>query len=78
MAKWTYYLPNDVYSRLCRCTSTKSDILPLAQARWATLKENPKYCKEDALVAVLELLDCNSRYFDLTCDEYDDILASIL
>lgn len=75
MAKWTYYLPSDVYSRLCNCTSTKSDTLILAQARWATMKENPKYCKEDALVAVLELLDYN---FDLTCDEYDDILANIL
>lgn len=78
MAKWTDYLSSDVYSRLCRCASLKSDILPLAQARWTTLKTKPWFRKEDALVAVLELLDCNNNYFDLTHDEYDDILTSIL
>ena len=77
MTKWTYYLPSDVYSRLCRCASLKSDILPLAQAKWESIKDNTNHCKEDALVDVLELLDCNGNYFDLTREEYDSILSQM-
>ena len=78
MKKWTDRLDKDVYNRLCHCKTVKSDILPLAQAKWMDLKERPGFEKEDALVAVLELLDCNSCYFDLSVDEYNDILAQII
>ena len=78
--KWTELLSSSVYSRLANCYSTKEDVLPLAQARWAWLKriKATGYCKEDALIYVLELLDCNSVNVDLTREEYDDILNSII
>jgi hypothetical protein len=75
--KWTDNLPDAVYNRLCACRSLKSDILILTQARWKYLKTKEKYCKEDALIYIFELLDSNSQYIDLTKDEYDDILQSI-
>lgn len=78
--RWTDLLSSAVYSRLANCLSTKADVLPLAQARWAWLKhiKATGYEKEDALVYVLELLDCNSRVIELTKDEYDDILDRII
>jgi len=77
MKKWTEYLSNDVYNRLCNCTTIKSDVQPLVDARWLSYKEQEKdksgFTKEDALVSILELLDCNSRYFGLSKDEYDSL-----
>lgn len=78
MAKrWTDNLPGDVYDRLCACRSSKADIPVLVNARYAWYKEAGKagYCKEDALIAVLELLDSNGRYFDLADDEYKALCA---
>ena len=77
MKKWTEFLSEDVYNRLAACRSTKSDILPLAKAKWAAIRHKEGFTPEDALVAVLELLDCNGCYFDLTTDEYNDILDCI-
>lgn len=75
---WLDNLPGDVRERLGNCMSRKSDIVPLCRARWAYLKTRPeKWEPEDALVSVLELLDCNGQYFDPTREEYDDILAQI-
>ena len=75
--KWTDLLDEDIYMRLCNCCSRKSDILPLAKAKWAFLKEKQGFDKEDALVYILELLDCNSVYIDISSDEYDDLVAEI-
>lgn len=75
--RWTYNLNSDVYSRLCRCASLKRDILPLARAKWESLKDKSGYTPEDALVYVLELLDENSCYFDLTKEEYNDTVNTI-
>ena len=77
---WTEFLSSDVYSRLANCCSLKQDILPLAQARWSWLKhiKATGYVKEDALVYVLELIDCNSVFIDLTKAEYNDILNGII
>lgn len=78
--KWTDSLNKDIYERLCDCFSTKDDILPLAQARWSWIKQREQYelySKEDALCFVLELLEANSCYFDLTKDEYDEVLNDI-
>ena len=36
------------------------------------------YTKEDALVFVLEMLDCNGCSIDMTRDEYDCVLAQII
>lgn len=74
---WTETLSEDVYQRFCSGQSTKNDIVPLTQARWNFIKENEKFCKEDALVYVLELLESNSCDFDLTVNEYNEVLASI-
>ena len=76
--KWTDNLPNDVYLRLCECRNTKKDIGVLVNTRWAWMKTKEKYNgfkKEDALVYILELLDCNSQYeiADLTVDEYNEL-----
>jgi len=36
-------------------------------------KDKLGFTKEDALISVLELLDCNSQFFDLTTDEYKEL-----
>lgn len=75
---WTDKLENDVVKRLANCNSLKRDIKPLTNAKWAAMKEVGKdkqgFTKEDALVSVLELLDCNGQCFDLTADEYNEII----
>lgn len=71
--EWIKNLPNDVFQRLFCCLSIKEDIPILVNARWSFMRDNPKYkgfTKEDALISVLEILDSNSCYFDLTSDEY--------
>lgn len=76
---WLDLLDEHVRERLGNCVSRKSDILPLAQAKWAVLKNQPGgWTPEDALVQVLELLDCNGRFFDLTRVEYDGILYRLI
>lgn len=75
---WTDSLNEEVYNRLCNCSTIKSDILPLAQSKWNFLKNKEGFAKEDALVQVLELLDCNSCYYDLTHDEYNEVLRRIV
>lgn len=76
---WTKYLSNDVYMRLCECRTIKSDLPMLVNAKWLDMKDKGKdkagWTKEDALVNVLELLDCNSIswVWDLTKDEYNEL-----
>ena len=78
MIKWLKYLDDDVANRLGNCSSLKSDIEPLTNAKWRAMREAGKdqegFTKEDALVSVLELLDCNGQDFDLTCDEYSEMI----
>ena len=75
--KWTDHLSEDVYARLCGCRTMKTDLPALVNAKWLNYKEQGKdqkgFTKEDALVAILELLDCNNCYVDLTLDEYDEL-----
>ena len=76
---WTDMLDAHVYERLCNCCSRRSDILPLAQAKYTFEKfRNEEYEKEQALAEILDHLNCNSQFFDLTREEYDDILFSIM
>ena len=75
---WIDYLPSDVLSRLSACRTIKHDLPVLVNARWAWMKDQKKYegfTKEDALVCVLELLDCNNQLelADLSEDEYNDL-----
>lgn len=77
-SQWGDSLPDDVWNRLCHCRSRKEDVLPLAQAKWQYIKnKNREYTKEDALVCVIEHLDCNGQDFELTREEWNDILACI-
>lgn len=75
IGKWTDHLPADVYTRLCNCRSRREDIETLVNTRWWYMKETGKdkegFTKEDALVYILDLLDSNSQYIDLTRVEYD-------
>lgn len=72
---WTDRLPEDVHNRLCNCCSRKSDLEILVSAKWAAwIEEGRKeqgFTKEDALVYILDLLDCNGQFFDLSRGEYD-------
>ena len=78
---WIDRLEYGVYERLVNCKSKKSDIEPLVNAKWASMKEAGKdkegFTKEDALASVLELLDSNSQDFDLTEDEYNELIREI-
>ncbi len=71
----------DTYTRLGACRSTKKDIETLVNVKWATMVEAGKqeegFTKEDALIDVLELLDCNGQYFDLSKEEYDELKRDI-
>ena len=74
---WTYSLPEDVFLRLRNCATVRTDLKPLVDAKWLSYKESGKadsgFTKEDALIEILELVDCNSCYFDLTKEEYGDL-----
>lgn len=71
----------DVYRRLCECHNIKEDIQHLVDVRWMWMKSKGKdkqgFTKEDALVDILEWLDCNGQYqlADLTFDEYEELIA---
>ena len=77
MNKWTENLSESVERRLCNCCTKRSDLAELVNAKWLSLQENGKdkqgFTKEDALIEILELLDCNSQAFDLAKDEYEDL-----
>lgn len=74
---WMNNLSSDVYARLCNCRTVKADLAELVNAKWLHYREAGKdkqgFTKEDAVVAVLELLDCNSCDFELTADEYAEL-----
>lgn len=74
---WVENLPGEVSQRLGNCQSRKSDIETLVNVKWSDMvkkgKKEEGFTKEDALISVLELLDCNGQYFDLTEDEYNEL-----
>lgn len=75
--KWTDNLTNAVYDRLCHCRTIRADLPELVNAKWLSYIENGKadrgFTKEDALVDILDLLDSNSQYLDLTKEEYEEL-----
>lgn len=77
MNNWTDRLNCKVYTRLCNCKTTKEDLPALVAAKWAGMKEQGLdkrgFEKEDAVIAILELLDENSVNIALTIDEYNDL-----
>ena len=76
--KWTEYLQADVLGRLNACRTRKRDLENLVNAKWAAMvdagKDKEGFTKEDALVFVLELLDCNGLCFDLKHSEYNSLI----
>lgn len=74
---WTDNLAEDVSTRLANCRTRKEDLPALVNAKWLSYQESGKaekgFTKEDALAEVLELLDCNSCFFDLTKEEYHQL-----
>ena len=74
---WTDKLPEDVYNRLCNCRSRRSDLETLVNVKWRSMVESGKreegFTKEDALVQILDLLDSNGQFFDLSRAEYDGL-----
>lgn len=74
---WTDRLPEDVHNRLCNCSSRRSDLQTLVNVKWAAMVEAGKkeqgFTKEDALVSILDLLDSNGQFFDLSRAEYDGL-----
>lgn len=77
MKEWTKNLPEDIYKRLCACKTKKKDLSTLVNGKWGAYKEEGKekkgFTKEDALTAILELLESNSTPIDLTKEEYDEL-----
>jgi len=74
---WADYLPEDVRNRLCNCCIRRSDLEILVNAKWRKMVEDGRkeqdFTKEDALVYILDLLDCNGNSFDLSHAEYDSL-----
>ena len=81
MKGWLKYLSNDVYMRLCNCCTRKEDLQQLVNAKWRFYQESGKdkqgFTKEDALIAVLEHVECNGCDFELTLDEYNELKNSL-
>ena len=75
--KWTDNLPGAVYERLCGCKTKKNDVATLVNAKWNDMKKRgldlKGYTKEDAVVSILDLLDANGQYYDITKEEYDNL-----
>ena len=75
---WLGVVPEDVFIRLSACRTRKADLPILVNARWKRMKEQGKdkngYTKEDALICVMELLDCNNQsYLIDDIDEYNEL-----
>ena len=73
---WVSNLTGPVRQRLNDCMSTKDDVQHLVNAKWSWMKANgyqaQGFTKEDALISVLELLDCNGIFIDPSKEEYKE------
>ena len=70
--KWTDYLSENVYIRLCECRTIKADIPELVKCKWATM-EYP-CTKEDALIWIIDLVYMNDCFIELTTEEWDELI----
>ena len=72
------YLSDAVANRLGNCRNLKSDLQELTDAMWKDLQDKGKdkqgFTKEDALIRVLEWLESNSQDFDLTREEWNELI----
>lgn len=72
---WLDYLPYNVRLRLAQCQTTKGDLAILLDAKWHWEQNTGHYngyAKEDMLVDILDLLDCNGldNVTELTMEEW--------
>lgn len=70
--KWTN-LTEQQYTRLCECRSLKKDIIHIAKAYMI----EKDYDAEQALETTLEHLGANSQFFDLSEDEWNDMVNEL-
>lgn len=75
---WLDYLPYNVYMRLANCQTTKGDLPTLLDAKWRWMQDAGRYnghTKEDVLVDILDLLDCNGlgNVTELTMEEWRNL-----
>ena len=70
--KWTDYLSEEVYVRLCECRTNKADIPELVESTWKTM-EYP-HTKEDALIWIIDLVYMNDCFIELTTEEWDKLI----
>ena len=75
MKKWIERISPAVYNRLEECRTIKADLPELVAARYAQYQEEGKsnFTKEDAVIMILELLDCNGFDCVLSKDEYNEL-----
>lgn len=76
---WLDYLPYNVRLRLAQCQTTKADLPILLEAKWQWAQDTGRYSgytKEDFLVDILDLLDCNELYSvtELTQEEWNNLV----
>lgn len=76
MKTWIDALPEEVYNRLANCRTVKADLPILLAAKYSWMKDKTGYTKEDCLVDILELLDCNGReeVINLTIEEWESLI----
>lgn len=77
--RWIDYLPHAVYIRLANCQTTTGDLPTLLDAKWRWAQDTGHYngcTKEDLLVDILDLLDCNGLdcVTELTQEEWDALV----
>lgn len=76
---WTDYLPYAVCVRLAECHTRKADLPVLLDAKWRWAQDTGHYngyTKDDCLVDILDLLDCNGldNVTELTQEEWDNLV----
>ena len=76
MKTWIDALPEEVYNRLANCRTIKADLPILLEAKYSWKKGTIEYTKEDCLVDILDLLDCNGLggVTDLTIEEWESLI----
>lgn len=82
MKEWYDYLDEPIYRRLCECRTIKADLPALVNAKFRSFKDLGKqgelgYTKEDALIEVLKLLDCNGFDADISVAEYNSLKEDV-
>lgn len=76
MKTWDDTLLEEVYNRLVNCQTVKVDLPILLAAKWGWMKDKAGYTKEDCLVDILKLLDCNGleEMTDLKIEEWESLI----